>query len=997
VSDNPVDPLEETRAESNRPVKLVAGAPIGGYHLLSVLGEGGMGVVWSAQDPLLDRMIAIKVLKSGDAPPALRLRLLREARAMARLKHPNVLTVYEVGTEGERDFIAMELVEGGPLDDWLARDPPRADVIAALLAAGRGLAAAHAAGLVHRDFKPNNVLRSKDGRVLVTDFGLARGLTDDSPALAPSTPPTSALDVTMDATVSGRRADSVLDSPLTKTGALIGTPAYMAPEQYAGALPDPRTDQFAFCVTAWQALTGVRPFHGRTLEELRTAVSGGVAQVVSELPKPLRHVLARGLDPDPAKRWPDLGSLLEALEHAAKVRTRRWPLAVGAGVVAVGIALAAVFAGRSEPAAAATCAPAQDVFADADGKLHVPDEHPRLAAVFAEHRRRWFAEYEQTCKEPRPSRARVDCLRALRDRTLAMTELLQTRDAFATFDASLLLPHPGSCAARTPATPPAIPDEAPRRDRIFGVIASSLALGESNAIAKTAASLEAEAKATGWQPLVPMVLVAAGREYIRRGDIGRAREVLARAVRATETGDNRLAALARLAQLEASLVELEHPAEYATTKPDAMHEEISRSLTYARSAVKLAGDEPVLAGGLALLEAKALADLARRSPRKLAHNDALARVAEARRQLEAAGDLNALADAAAVEASIVLARADERALEDASFAARSAAKALEDAKLPHSRKLDQIRARIAFARGDLEETHQLLDRNAPPQAPSSALIRSGIVLGADGKPAVGATVVAWTGELHGDHRRPYTDRRAFDGDVVETSADGTFAIRVKPTAAIVAQHGELRSAPQVIAGTGTITLRVGPTTEMTGKVEARSAPGVDAFARFSAGRATWFLHAPIEDLAFRLRRIPAGAPLFGTIGAAGMATRRITAANASKLSWPGGPVVDVIARAPAFEDTATVWMFRERPRVRLRADAEALAATSTDVFVAPLRRIGSQTTDAGRALYSASDRHAVIAGSFDVGSVCVATSASPASPVTCVDLDQQPAMVVEVR
>src|SRR5688572_8576292 len=176
-----------------------------------------MGIVWSARDPLLDRTLAIKVLKRIDAAPSLRLRLLREARAMARLKHPNVLTVYEVGTEGERDFIAMELVEGGPLDEWLAKDPPRSDVVAALLAAGRGLASAHAAGLVHRDFKPNNVLRSRDGRVLVTDFGLARGLSDDAPVVAPIVAEGVAHDVTHEAPVSDSSAvDSVLHSPLTK-------------------------------------------------------------------------------------------------------------------------------------------------------------------------------------------------------------------------------------------------------------------------------------------------------------------------------------------------------------------------------------------------------------------------------------------------------------------------------------------------------------------------------------------------------------------------------------------------------------------------------------------------------------------------------------------------------------------------------------------------------------------------------------------------------------
>src|SRR5690242_1088029 len=201
MTNKPVDPMDATQAESIRPGKMVAGAPLGGYQLLYVLGEGGMGVVWSAHDPDLDRTLAIKVLKRSDAAPALRKRLLREARAMARLKHPNVLTVYEVGTEGDRDYIAMELVEGGSLDDWLSSRPPFDSILDAVIAAGRGVAAAHAAGLVHRDFKPHNVLRSRQGRILVTDFGLARGLGDDL-ASGATTPapvgPAAALDTTLE-------------------------------------------------------------------------------------------------------------------------------------------------------------------------------------------------------------------------------------------------------------------------------------------------------------------------------------------------------------------------------------------------------------------------------------------------------------------------------------------------------------------------------------------------------------------------------------------------------------------------------------------------------------------------------------------------------------------------------------------------------------------------------------------------------------------------------
>jgi serine/threonine protein kinase len=328
----PPDPLEATAAETPRTLAqgVVAARPpvqtIGKYRLSRILGSGGMGVVWAAIDPDLERDVAIKLLHGATNEPTLRSRLLREARAMAKLKHPNVLTVYEVGTDDNRDFIAMELVDGDSLEGWLATKPPRAEILAALLAAGRGLVAAHAAGIVHRDFKPHNVLRSRDGHVYVTDFGLARGqleegvdieqlplapLPGSGTATAAATTPTP-----MAAGTQPRRAlDSVLDAPLTRTGEVIGTPAYMAPEQFAGRIPDPRSDQFAFCVTAWEALAGTRPFRGSTLAELEVASGGGAPSKMpaAELPSAIRAVLARGLDPEPSKRWPDMAALLDEL------------------------------------------------------------------------------------------------------------------------------------------------------------------------------------------------------------------------------------------------------------------------------------------------------------------------------------------------------------------------------------------------------------------------------------------------------------------------------------------------------------------------------------------------------------------------------------------------------------------------------------------------------------------------------------------------------------
>ena len=286
-------------------------ATLGRYRLERVLGQGGMGVVHAAFDPELERKVAVKVLRTADEDA--RVRLLREARALAKLSHAHVITVFDVGTADGEDFIAMELVDGSTLDDWIKEARPTwRQIVDAYLAAGRGLAAAHAEGLVHRDFKPSNVLRSKSGRILVTDFGLARAAGIETGTAGPA-------------------SGSVTT---TKTGAILGTPAYMAPEQWNGGPVTPATDQFAFCVALWEALAGQRPFRGGSMDELRTGVLAGPAQLDDNaVPRPLRAILLRGLAVDPAKRWPSMDALLAALQSRTH-RRRRWGLALVAGTVA---------------------------------------------------------------------------------------------------------------------------------------------------------------------------------------------------------------------------------------------------------------------------------------------------------------------------------------------------------------------------------------------------------------------------------------------------------------------------------------------------------------------------------------------------------------------------------------------------------------------------------------------------------------------------------------
>jgi serine/threonine protein kinase len=418
-----VDPSAVTAALPGAAPAVQANETVGKYRLDKPLGAGGMGVVWAAFDPDLERAVAVKLLRSEATEQAsMRTRLLREARAMARLRHPNVVTVFDVGTDKGRDFIAMELVEGGTIDEWLQTKPPQGAIIDALLAAGRGLAAAHAAGLVHRDFKPHNVLRASDGHIYVTDFGLARGQIEDGPELVPIALP---LEEPASGSQPRRKRDLVLDSPLTQTGVLIGTPAYMAPEQFAGATPDPKSDQFAFCVTAWQALTGERPFRGESLTQIEAAARAGAAKLDADLEPGLRSVLVRGLDAQPAARWPDMTTLLDALAAAVKPapKKRRWliPVLAGSVLAAGGVVIAIAASQQSKSTDDDDCIPAAQAFT----KVWTPEQRDAFlqragfgaAALMQGLERKWIKSFTAACDGVRtPEKIElVKCLLSARD------------------------------------------------------------------------------------------------------------------------------------------------------------------------------------------------------------------------------------------------------------------------------------------------------------------------------------------------------------------------------------------------------------------------------------------------------------------------------------------------------------------------------------------------------------------------------------------------------
>ncbi len=327
---------------------LARGAVVGRYVILDQLGVGGMGIVYAAFDPDLDRKVALKLLlpaSKGPSAGAREARLLREAQALARLSHPNVVAVFDVGTHEHRVWVAMEFVSGRTLGEW-AKERPRsfAEKLAVLVDVGRGVAAAHAAGLVHRDLKPENVMIGGDGRVRVMDFGLAHGRgvggearTDEEAEVTPTGEPAPPAELAFDRTVSGGAAGvsrsglsrpvgerPALEVRMTAMGSIQGTPAYMAPEQWNGVEADAAADQFGWSVIAWELCFGARPFVGETVTALATAVLEGRRQAPPagrRVPRWFRRLIERGLSVEPARRWPAMIEVLAAIERGQR-RTR---------------------------------------------------------------------------------------------------------------------------------------------------------------------------------------------------------------------------------------------------------------------------------------------------------------------------------------------------------------------------------------------------------------------------------------------------------------------------------------------------------------------------------------------------------------------------------------------------------------------------------------------------------------------------------------------------
>lgn len=304
---------------------------IGRFVIVRRIGSGGMGVVYSAYDEELDRKVAIKVLHAESGGSSGRARIMREAQALARLSHPNIVHVYEVGElDNGQVFMAMEFCEGMTMDAWVhASSRSFREILAVYLQAAEGLAAAHEIGLVHRDIKPENMLIDARGRVVLLDFGLARmrGDASDRPTQEPDGAEAS-IDLADIASVSAE----VIARTLTATGSIMGTPAYMSPEQCAGLTVDARSDQFSFCVSLYESLYGERPFSGRNLSDMIVAICQGEVREPprgSSIPTWLRRVIVRGLSVKRSERWPSMQALATALKRDVKGARQRWFGAAG--------------------------------------------------------------------------------------------------------------------------------------------------------------------------------------------------------------------------------------------------------------------------------------------------------------------------------------------------------------------------------------------------------------------------------------------------------------------------------------------------------------------------------------------------------------------------------------------------------------------------------------------------------------------------------------------
>ena len=529
---------------------------LGRYVVMGTLGRGGMGTVFDAFDPTLNRRVALKVLHE-EVDQEHTTRLVREAQALARLSHPNVVQVYEVGEVAGRTFVAMERVEGQTLRQWMRREPRPGwrECIEIFVQVGAGLAAAHEQGLVHRDFKPSNAIIDDKGRARVLDFGLARqgGVVDDAMSTNPRTPtpPIEPLP---------------LEVPLTTTGVILGTPAYMPLEQMCRRQVDARSDQFSFCVALFEAVYGERPFEGHTTMALLVSMAHGEVRPPSpgaKIPAALRTALLRGLAMRPEDRWPDMEALLAEL-HSQIVARRRPPpwlaLGLAGGLVAIGAGLGI---GRYAEWASRCAGARQQLAGIWDGtrrqevhdaivsteRSYAPDTWERVEQRLDAYTEDWVNKHTEVCETARVRQEqteeqmalRMSCLHTRKTAVRAAVGVLSNADAQVVQNAIHVvtgLPSLARCddldALQATVPPPEDPQVAREVEALRERLAELETMDRAGKFVEAVEHVEPvvrRAEALGYVPLLAETMLRRGQLRSRTGDYDEAESDLKQAYR----------------------------------------------------------------------------------------------------------------------------------------------------------------------------------------------------------------------------------------------------------------------------------------------------------------------------------------------------------------------------------------------------------------------------------------------------------------------------------
>lgn len=550
---------------------LDVGACVSRYVLLGKLGAGGMGTVYEALDPELDRRVALKVLHPRFAGPDNAARLLREGQALARVSHANVVQVFEVGRHADTVFIVMELVPGESLASWLAEPRPWREVVPLFIEAARGLAAAHAQDIVHRDFKPGNVQVSNDGAVKVLDFGLARGLGEGSSVGEGS------LSV-----ASG--SSGILNTKLTRDGAVIGTPSYMAAEQFRGELVDHRADQHAFCISLFEGLYGRRPFKASDWKALRAMViAGDLGQRPDgDVPVALWRVIRRGTRPDPAARFESMHEIIDRLERVVGVAQTQTVMRLlvpgilvvgGAGVIAASRADAADQCADTEAALRGIWDEARrtqtSAAIDGVGAAYGEQVRTRVAAHLDDYAQRWGEQRRDVCRaiakatgeDAKLEQRRMHCLDDAVRHLDALVSVLVTTDETTLAEAipaARSLPPLSRCAdtellaARVAPPAPDLVGRVEVLQRSLALAQTQIAAGRARTAREALPAILEEAEAIGYAPVLADAYQLEADVLVDEGDYAGAEPRLEAAYHAAESagGDERVAALGiRLTQV----------------------------------------------------------------------------------------------------------------------------------------------------------------------------------------------------------------------------------------------------------------------------------------------------------------------------------------------------------------------------------------------------------------------------------------------------------------